>query len=82
MSLPATLICPESALRMPAMRLRSVVLPEPEPPTSAICSPGLSENEGILTTVCVEPSGVANCFFKLCISSTGMVIGFLVYRNS
>src|SRR6185436_12352867 len=54
MSRPPTRSSPESGLSIPAIRLRSVVLPEPEGPISAVKSPGwmssvMSESTG---TIC------------------------------
>src|SRR3972149_3969414 len=42
MSMPATLSMPRSGLSMPAIRLRSVLLPEPDGPMRATKSPALT----------------------------------------
>src|SRR5688572_20832190 len=63
---------PESGLRIPAMRLRNVVLPEPLSPLSATWSFSGKENDGTSITGWLEPSGPANDFLSLEISSSGM----------
>ena len=45
MSTPPTVIEPQSARSSPAMRLSSVLLPEPEGPISARNSPAAMESE-------------------------------------
>lgn len=54
---PSNVIFPESGVRMPAIRCRSVVFPLPDEPTSATCSASNSANSGTSITGTAEPSG-------------------------
>jgi hypothetical protein len=51
MSTPSIAMRPASAARIPAMRFRNVVLPEPLDPRSATSSPASIENAGTSMTL-------------------------------
>ena len=72
--MPATTSEPESGLRMPAIKCRSVVLPEPLSPASTTCAFSARLKLLTLMTVCRDPSGAVNVFFNCDISSSGMMI--------
>src|SRR5689334_7344882 len=77
MSMPATRSTPLSGLSMPAMRLSSVVLPEPDGPISAVKSPAwmssvMSESTG--TTCPPRTYDFARCR----ISTSGAVTTLLL----
>jgi hypothetical protein len=66
---------PVSGARMPAIRLRNVVFPEPLSPLKATCSSAPRSNEETSTTVVDVPSGERYDFLSSRISSSAMTRG-------
>ena len=74
-------IVPESGLRIPAIKLRKVVFPEPLSPAKASCSPAGSENSGTSTMRCTVPSGAAKDFFRPRICSSIESVFFILISS-
>src|ERR1017187_9114756 len=78
MSLPPIWMEPESGARMPEMRFRKVVLPEPLSPRRAICSPAAREKSGTSMIILLPPSGTGKDFLSP-LSWSSIDPGFMVW---
>src|SRR5919198_5433293 len=67
MSLPSMAMVPLSGIRKPAMRLRSVVLPQPEGPSSVINSPRRTSTDASDTAM-VSPKRLLTSFTRTAMS--------------
>jgi pilus assembly protein CpaC len=63
-----------SGFRIPAIRFRNVVFPDPLSPRNATWARSGSSNAFTSTAMCSEPSGLANVLRTLEISKTGMML--------